>query len=266
MKGANATLFEIPVGASYPYRGARNDDHDAFGVELRCYGRSVVYDGAIQPVVGTTLEQKAVLREAAEQTATFEGRLGDLRHQALREQARREQLKAAAELEQKCPTDDPPPGNLIQRCLIDSTGVKPVVLTPVRKPASSLPPYRIDPSATPLRKPAAKRQASCSKPEPPEPPAAKRIKPLQLPEPPGLPAAQLLPVVSPPARAFPPPAVVSPPALPWPPEKHHAGASRNALNWTSGTSVAQSIWKYMCDFFADRTEAAHTEGSLFDEA
>jgi len=42
VKGANASLFEIPVGASYQYRGVRNDNHDAFGVELRCYGSKPV--------------------------------------------------------------------------------------------------------------------------------------------------------------------------------------------------------------------------------
>ena len=45
VKGCNAELFELPVGASYEDRGARNDNHDAFGVEL-----VVAIDSASQPV------------------------------------------------------------------------------------------------------------------------------------------------------------------------------------------------------------------------
>jgi len=35
VKGANAALFELPVGASHRDRGVRNDNHDAFGVQIR---------------------------------------------------------------------------------------------------------------------------------------------------------------------------------------------------------------------------------------
>ena len=34
VKGTNATVFDIPIGASYTDRGMRHDQHDAFGVEL----------------------------------------------------------------------------------------------------------------------------------------------------------------------------------------------------------------------------------------
>ena len=45
VKGCNAEVFELPVGASYADRGARPDQHDAFGVEL-----VVGVDSASQPV------------------------------------------------------------------------------------------------------------------------------------------------------------------------------------------------------------------------
>jgi hypothetical protein len=45
VKGANAELFELPVGFSWSDRGVRNDNHDAFGVEL-----AVQVDSASQPV------------------------------------------------------------------------------------------------------------------------------------------------------------------------------------------------------------------------
>ena len=35
VKGAHAKLFELPAGVSHAYRGVRNDQHDAFGVELK---------------------------------------------------------------------------------------------------------------------------------------------------------------------------------------------------------------------------------------
>ena len=97
MKGANATLVEISVGASYEFRGVRNDDHDAFGLELCCYGRPAVYDGAIQPVVATTMAEKAALKEAAEEKARQEQRCTEMRHQALEQQTKlqREQAKVA---------------------------------------------------------------------------------------------------------------------------------------------------------------------------
>ena len=37
VKGGHAALFELPVGASHLDRGVRNDDHDAFGVEIHQY-------------------------------------------------------------------------------------------------------------------------------------------------------------------------------------------------------------------------------------
>ena len=40
VKGAKASVFELPVGASYRDRGARHDQHDAFGINLTIHGQA----------------------------------------------------------------------------------------------------------------------------------------------------------------------------------------------------------------------------------
>ena len=61
VKGAHASLFELPVGVSHSDRGIRHDNHDAFGVELRLFAKN-----ARQPDSTATLESNKRMHSKTE--------------------------------------------------------------------------------------------------------------------------------------------------------------------------------------------------------